>query len=79
MEFIYTGKVLSFDTTTSSSSDDRYNKYYDTVKSILITANPFGVMELKLYIEGCWITATCRFTFMWTIERSVYKSVYDRL
>ena len=54
MEFIYTGKVPSFDT-TGSSGDDRYNKYYDTATSILTTANRFGVMELKLYIESILI------------------------
>jgi hypothetical protein len=54
MEFIYTGTVPSFDT-PSSSGDDRYNEYCDTVTSILTTANRFGVMELKLHIESILI------------------------
>jgi hypothetical protein len=45
MEFIYTGKVPSFDTTIS----------IDAVKSTLTTANRFGVMELKLYMESILI------------------------
>jgi hypothetical protein len=47
MEFIYTGKVPTFDTSSSSSISS-----IDIVKSILITANRFGVMELKLYMES---------------------------